>query len=92
MQNPEDYAAGYTKKTLNEKTNKYCSGGAARNLHIAKQGGLAAAENKAQLEVLFTLQPLLESLHSQLSESMELNRKLAKLVSTTQSHGKKPKI
>jgi len=47
MRNPDDHEAGWTKKTKNPKTGKYCSGGAARNLKIAQAGGVVSLQASA---------------------------------------------
>ena len=72
MRNVSDYAAGFTKKTFNSRTGKFCSGGAARNLHTAEGGGLAERESKAAaagfLEAFRVLQPVVENYSKQLEE------------------------
>ncbi|MGY4494901.1 hypothetical protein [Pseudomonas sp. TE3610] len=69
MQNPADYRKGYTTTWFNEKTGKYCSGGAARNGRIGERGGLAAIEDQAQQDTIKKLSPYIESLQAQLARS-----------------------
>ncbi len=57
-----------------------CSGGAARNMRIAQQGGLSAVENKAAIHALQYIQALVNALQQQLEESRNLNQQLAALI------------
>ncbi|WP_312924723.1 hypothetical protein [Stutzerimonas nitrititolerans] len=81
MKNPEDYAAGWTKKTINPKTGKSPSGGAARNLRLAKMGGAEALFNSGGIHALSQITPLVQQLQSQLAASQLMNEEMAKRLS-----------
>lgn len=89
MKNPTDYEAGWTGSVLNPKTNKSCSGGAARNLRLAQQGGVAAVESKAVLQTLIHLQPVIESLQAQLEKSQSLNAQFAEIITANSKQNRK---
>jgi len=77
MKNPNDFEAGWTKQTTNPKTGKPCSGGAARNMHLAQQGGAEAVFNAGGISVLNQVAPLLEQMKAQLDISQQLNVQMA---------------
>ncbi|MBE3954499.1 hypothetical protein HJ144_24445 [Vibrio parahaemolyticus] len=85
MKNQKDYEAGWTKSTINPKTGKKVSGGAARNMHVANKNGLEAMRGDAFLSGMAYVQPLLDSYQKhldrsaqQLEQSQALNASLFK--------------
>ena len=92
MKGHDDYQEGWTTTAYNPKTGKMCSGGAARNMRIAQQGGVTALEDKAKMEAFQYIQPLVESLQKQLDNSMVNNQKFAALLvaAETKQMGSEP--
>lgn len=88
MQNPNDFEAGWTKQAINPKTGKPCSGGAARNMHLAQQGGAEAVFNAGGISVLSQMAPLLQQMKAQLEISQQFNVQMAKELERAQSHNK----
>lgn len=80
MENPDDYHAGWTRPIVNPKTGKQCSGGAARNLRTAQEGGAAAIYNTGAINAMQYIQPIVGRLEAQLQESHHLNKQLIQLL------------
>lgn len=80
MRNPDDYRAGWTTTTVNPRTGKQCSGGAARNLRTAQAGGAVGIYNTGFIHALQYMQPMVERLEAQLKESSELNKQFVQLL------------
>ncbi|WJV64585.1 hypothetical protein PCO87_11520 [Pectobacteriaceae bacterium C52] len=76
MKDSDDYQAGWTKKVLNPKTGKFCSGGAARNMLTAKAGGVVAIQNNAFISGVQYVQPIIESYQEKLKSATDLIEKL----------------
>lgn len=96
MKNHKDYEAGWTKSTINPKTGKKVSGGAARNMHVANQNGLEAMRGDAFLNGVAYVQPLLDSYKAhldistqQLEKSQALNASLFKQLQEEKKKSKK---
>lgn len=96
MKNQKDYEAGWTKSTINPKTGKKVSGGAARNMHVANQNGLEAMRGDAFLNGVAYIQPLLDSYKAhldrstqQLEKSQTLNASLFKQLQEEKNKSKK---
>lgn len=85
MRNPEDYAAGWTTATLNPRTGKRCSGGAARNLKTAQMGGAVGIQNDGFIKGVQFVQPVVERLEAQLEKS---NKLLQKVTTALTAHSK----
>jgi len=69
MINENDYNAGWTKKAINPRTGKTCSGGAARNLKLAMSGGATGVESAAAMQTFLFMQPMFNDLQNQLQQS-----------------------
>lgn len=82
MKNPNDFNEGWTTKITNPQTGKGCSGGAARNLRIAQQGGAAAVQAAGAMAAIQCVQPVIERLEKALHDSNKLNLRLAKMLTT----------
>ncbi|ELM6623319.1 hypothetical protein Q2Y23_004344 [Vibrio fluvialis] len=96
MKNQKDYEAGWTKSTINPKTGKKVSGGAARNMHVANKNGLEAMRGDAFLSGMAYVQPLLDSYQKhldrsaqQLEQSQALNASLFKQLQEEKKQSKK---
>lgn len=72
MINPNDYYVGWTTTTINPKTGKTCSGGAARNLRTAQVGGAAAIYNAGAIQAMQQIQPVIDRYEAQLKEYSKL--------------------
>tara|TARA_R110000850_G_scaffold162776_1_gene287601 strand:- start:498 stop:773 length:276 start_codon:yes stop_codon:yes gene_type:complete len=66
MKNQADFDAGWTGKTFNPKTGKWSSGGAARNMQLARQGGAQAIQAAAFAAGVEYVAPLLDQARAQL--------------------------
>lgn len=80
MINQNDYDAGWTKSAINPKTGKTCSGGAARNMKTALEGGAVAIYNAGAIHAIQYIQPVIARLETQLQKSNELNEQLVQLM------------
>ncbi|MBU0791888.1 hypothetical protein AX279_13285 [Pseudomonas sp. J237] len=72
MKNQADFDAGWTGKTFNPKTGKWCSGGAARNRNVALQGGAQAVKAAGFAEGIQFVAPLLEQTRAQLEATTKI--------------------
>ncbi|MBL3607111.1 hypothetical protein JMN21_17220 [Pseudomonas syringae pv. actinidiae] len=88
MKNPSDYEAGWTTQIINPKTGKPCSGGAARNLHLAEKGGAEAVFNAGGIAVLNQLTPLLERMQAQLDIAQQLNVQMGRELQKAQDRNR----
>lgn len=72
MKNQADYDAGWTGKTFNPKTGKWCSGGAARNRNLALEGGAQAVKAAGFAAGVEYVAPLLEQARAQLEANSKI--------------------
>ncbi len=78
MKNQDDYKAGWTGKTYNPKTGKWSSGGAARNMNLARAGGAESVRASGYLAAVEQLAPLMQRMEAQLEASANVIKALAR--------------
>lgn len=71
MKNQDDYKSGWTQKTINPKTGKECSGGAARNLRLAQAGGANSIQVMATVKAMQSVQPIVEQQQTQIKHQQK---------------------
>lgn len=93
MKNENDYQAGWTQQTTNPATGKKCSGGAARNLKIARVGGANSLQVATVTQTLQSIQPIVDAQQAQIQQQQTqievLTKTLQKVIKTIEKNGKK---
>lgn len=69
MKNQADHDAGWTGRTFNPKTGKYCSGAAASAMNVARAGGVESVRAAGFVAGLEYVAPLLAETQAQLRET-----------------------
>jgi hypothetical protein len=88
MKNPADYHAGFTKKMVNPKTGKQCSGGASRNLKVALAGGAVAMQEAAFTQGAMLLLPLIDGYQNELRKYDRALKKAMQLINHRSAYEK----